>query len=130
MLNRGVIVCRAILHVEYTTEHAKWTQRSDGGGGTLVVDGSFASSMMLSDTVIMFSFPLDNMNSAGPSPDIYVTAESGGVKRIGVCEDEMDVGCTKPDVPSTERALMVSVQPVSRLTARTYVYTSVIYLKI
>jgi hypothetical protein len=78
----------------------------------------------------MFSFPLDNMNSAGPSPDIYVTAESGGVKRIGVCEDEMDVGCTKPDVPSTERALMVSVQPVSRLTARTYVYTSVIYLKI
>lgn len=58
------------------------------------------------DRVIAFSFLVRNAAVQQAAPSITLLGESGLVRRIGLCDDQMQEGCVGPNVPSTTRAIM------------------------
>ena len=47
-----------------------------------------------------------NFETARAAPAITIIGESGLVKRIGICDDQMQLGCERGNVPSQARAIM------------------------
>ncbi|KAJ1475273.1 hypothetical protein T484DRAFT_1828990 [Baffinella frigidus] len=56
--------------------------------------------------VLAFSFQVKNFPTPRTAPSITIIGESGLVKRIGICDDQMQEGCVGPNVPSQARAIM------------------------
>ena len=104
---RGFGGARAHLTVRYSNESVSWNR--PGGhstSGTLVVNGSAAPSIKSDDRNLIFSFMLSNRDYPAPAPELIVTAVSGSIERVGLCEDRIDVGCTQADEPSRARAII------------------------
>lgn len=112
---------RASLSMSYSNEYGTWMQQER----TLLVSSSIAPSIVTGQQTVSFSFALQNVDTEIPPPEIFVTAESGLVKRIGVCEDPIDEGCTSGGEPSRARAILVSYQFFSSACLRVCVYVCV-----
>jgi hypothetical protein len=54
----------------------------------------------------MFDHQVRNFETARTAPAITIIGESGLVKRIGICDDQMQLGCERGNVPSQARAIM------------------------
>ena len=72
----------------------------------LVVNGQNAASLKRNDRTLLLEIPLNNAAAPQVAPSVTVLGESGLVKRIGICDDEIEAGCMAADVPSTVRAIM------------------------
>jgi hypothetical protein len=90
---------RANLQIYYTNEYAEWDQAN----GTLLVRGSAAPTIQVDDRTLAFSFQLVNPTEPRAPLVVTVIGESGTVKNIGICDDAIEAGCSRPRVPSTAR---------------------------
>ena len=93
---------RAILTYEETAEYGQY----DRSNQTLIVAGRNAPSIRPSDTTILFKIPLQNAAVPQTAPAVTLLGESGLIKEIGICVDEIEKGCSARGVPSQSLSLM------------------------
>jgi hypothetical protein len=102
MQDAGDLTMRATLLYTETHEYAEYEDSTM----TFVAKGRHAMSLKRDDRTLMLEIPLKNAPVAQVAPSVTVIGESGLVKRIGICDDEIEDGCPTADVPSTARVIM------------------------
>ena len=100
--NANTFSMRAVLKFTRTSEYGLYDRSTQ----TLTTAGVRAVSMKQDDQTLMFAIPLKNAAIPQAAPSVTVLGESGLVKRIGVCDDEIELGCKRANVPSAVRTSM------------------------
>ena len=102
MQDAGNLTMRASLLYTETQEYGEYEDSTM----TFVAAGRHAMSLRRDDRTLMLEIPLKNPPVAQVAPSVTVLGESGFVKRIGICDDEIEDGCPTANVPSTARTIM------------------------
>ena len=108
---RGILptIARVVLVLSSTQDFAIWDP-----AGTLLLDSAQAASASpptFPPRTIWFSFAVDNFDAPQAPRRLMLTGESGLIKRIGMCDDDVELGCDAfktdgQDYPSLSRTVM------------------------